>query len=270
MRKKPSPKKSPKSSLRILVVFCVVVVVAICISLGYRLFALIKESKYTDGHNFIAAFTYRNDIDYIGVNSAQRTFSHLEVRGGKNLEDTKKEVGVLTDTDISLSKPFSLSDLSNYFTNSPWHKSQASSNLNIYDLYRLGFTTKNISTQSITTQEIHIPIDISLSSTMLEQLFIDETIDQENKTVSIVNGTGIPGLGTRLERSLSYIGVNVISVKNADTIENSSSISYSGEKSYTLDRLQELLSVPVAQVPSQNISDILILIGKDLGQTTRF
>lgn len=270
MRKKTESKKSSESSLRILFLFCVFVVVAICLSLGYRLFTLMRDSKYDTNHNFIVAFTYHNDIDYIEINSSQKEFSHLEVRGGNNLQESKKEVGILTDTDISLTHPFSLDALSSYFTDAAWHKNSTSSTLNIYDLYRLSFTTKHISPQSITSQKIHIPFDSSLSSTMLEQLFLDQTIDQENKTVAIVNGTGVAGLGTRLEMALTTMGVNVISVKNADKVESMSSISYSGEKSYTLDRLQSLLSFPIAYTPSAALSDIIILIGKDTSQTTKF
>jgi len=270
MRKKPSPKKSSESSLRILLLFCVIVITAIGLSLGYRLFTLMRDSMYDSKHNFIIAFTYRNDVDFVEVNSEQKTLSHLQVRGGNNLINTKKEVGVLSDTDISLSKPFSLDSLSNYFTDATWHKNNIKSNLNIFDLYRLHFATKHISPQSITSERIHIPIDTSLSSTMLEQLFLDETIDQENKTVSIINGTGVVGLGTRLERALSNMGINVISVKNADRVESASVINYNGEESYTLDRLQNLLLIPTNQTSSVALSDIIILIGKDMSQTTRF
>jgi hypothetical protein len=229
-----------------------------------------RDSKYDSKHNFLIAFIYHNDVDFVEINSTQKTFNHLEVRGGHNLTDTKKEVGVLSDTDIILSKPFSLDSLSNYFTDATWHKNNIKSSLNIFDLYRLSFATKNISPQSITSQRIHVPIDTTLSSTMLEQLFLDETLDQENKTVSIINGTGVVGLGTRLERALSNMGLNVISVKNADKVESASAISYSGEKSYTLDRLHNLLVIPTTQTSSVALSDIIILIGKDMSQTTRF
>ncbi len=270
MRKKTNQKKSSESSLRILFLFCVIVVMAISLSLGYRLFTLMRDSKYDTNHNFIVAFTYHNDIDYVQINSSQKEFSHLEVRGGSSLQEAKKEVGILSDTDISLAKPFSLDSLSSYFTDAAWRKNSTSSSLNIFDLYRLSLTTKHISPQSITSQRIHIPFDSSLSSTMLEQLFLDPTIDQENKTVAIVNGAGVAGLGTRLERALATMGVNVISVKNADKVESMSSISYSGEKSYTLDRLHSLLSFPLTETPSAALSDIIILIGKDISQTTKF
>jgi hypothetical protein len=270
MRKKNSPKKSSESSLRILFLFCAMVVIAISLSLGYRLFNLMRDSKYDSNHNFLITFIYHNDIDFVEINSSQKTFSHLKVRGGSNLQDTKKEVGLLSDTDINLAKPFSINSLSDYFMDAAWHKNNVKSSLNIFDLYRLSFATKHITSQSISSQELHIPFDENLSGTMLEQLFLDESLDQENKTVSIVNAAGVPGLGTRLERTLSHIGINIISVKNADDIKSTSSIEYTGEKSYTLDRLEDLLSLPPSQSSSQSISDIIIIIGKDMNQTTKF
>ena len=86
MRKKTSPKKSSESSLRILYLFCGMVLIAIGLSLGYRLFNLMKDSKYDSSHNFLVAFTYHNDIDFVEINSSQKTFSHLQVRGGDTLQ----------------------------------------------------------------------------------------------------------------------------------------------------------------------------------------
>jgi len=270
MRKKPTQKKSSRSSLKLLFLFCAVVFMAIGLSLGYRLFNLIRESKYDTKHSFLITFIYRNDIDIVEISSDKKTFSHLEVRGGKNATDAQQEVGIITDTHFTLSEPFSLTHLSRYFTDAVLPKRSVKSTLNIFDLYRLSFATKGISQQSITSQKVHVPLDQDLSSTMLEQLFLDETIDQENKSVSIINGTGVPGLGTRLERALTSLGVSVISVKNADSVKSSSTISYSGEKTYTLDRIKDLLPFSVTPTSNQPISDIIILIGKDMSQTTRF
>ncbi len=270
MRKKTSPKKSSESSLRILYLFCGMVLIAIGLSLGYRLFNLMKDSKYDSSHNFLVAFTYHNDIDFVEINSSQKTFSHLQVRGGDTLQETRKEVGLLPDAEIALGKPFSIKLLSQYFTDAAWHKNNVTSTLNIFDLYRLSFATNHVSPQSITSQEVHVPFDDNLSGSMLEQLFLDEAIDQDNKTISIVNAAGVPGLGTRLERALSHIGMNIISVRNADSIQSTSSIEYYGEKGYTVERLQDLLSLPLTQSSSQSISDIIIIVGKDMNQTTRF
>jgi hypothetical protein len=270
MRKKPNSKKSSQNSLKILAIFCVIVGLAIAASLGYRLFMLMRDSKFDSAHNFVVAFDYHNDIDVVAINPTQKTFSHLQVRGGKSREDTEKEISLLVDTSIVLTKPFQFSSLSTYFSDAAWHKDAITSSLNIYDLYRLSLLTKHIAPDTVSTQSIHLPFDPTISNTMLEQLFLDETIDQENKTVSIVNGAGVPGLGTRLEQALSVMGVNVISVTNADTVKSSSEITYFGDKSYTLTRLQRLLGLPVTESSSQGLSDIIILIGRDMGQTTKF
>ncbi len=262
--------QSNRSSLKLLWIFCLLVVLAVVFSLGYRLFTLMRESKFDGQHQFIVAFINNADVDVVSVNPSQKAYNHLQIRGGKNSSDDLQQAGVIPDSYITLPKPFSLDSLSEYFSEAAWHQGNVTSPLNLYDLYRLSLLTKHIDRQAITSESVHIPFDQTASSTMLEQLFIDDAIDQDNKTVAIINGAGLPGLGTRLEQALSLRGVNVISVTNADGVKSSSKITYVGDKTYTVKRLSQLLSLPTEEVMTQGISDIIITLGKDKTTTTQF
>lgn len=271
MVNKLNSKKSADSSVRVLILFCVVVFVAIIFSLGFKLFSLIQNSKYSSNHNFIIAFIYKQDMDFVDINAQQKTLSHLEIRGGGSLSKTQREIGLIPDTTITLSQAFSMDRLSTYFMAAAWKKKEAQSNLNIYDLYRLSLATSRQNKQGLQSQKIHFPLDDNAWDKTLEQLFLDSTINQENKTVSIVNAAGVMGLGTRLERALSRVGINVISVRNADEIESSSSIRSTTDKSYTAEHLHDLLGFPITMSTSQQeVSDIIITLGKNMTQTNAF
>lgn len=262
--------KSSRNSLRLLGIFFIVVISAVLLSLGHRIFTLVSESKFDGQHSFLVSFIYKNDVDIIGINPSQKSFSHLQVRGGKSSKENIQESGVLTDSTVTLAKPFVITNVSDYFIKAAWHQDKIVTDLTIYDLSRLGLVTKNIAKDSLNSESVHIPFDQAAASSMLEQLFLDDAIDADNQTVAIVNGTGVPGIGTRLEQPLSSLGVNIISVTNSDSVKSSSKITYMGKKSYTVKRLSSLLHLPTEQITSQGISDIIILIGKDRSQTDQF
>lgn len=270
MRDHKHKAQSKRSSLKLLVFFCLAVLLAVSLSLGYKLFTLMQSSVFDGQHAIMVSFIYHNDVDVIGINPQQKSFSHLQIRGGSSSEDAMSEASILPDATITLQEPFSIDNLSNYFFKANGHQGGEQTALNIYDLYRLGALTKSISPQDITTQSVHVPLDTSASTTLLQQLFLDDAIDSENKTVSIRNGAGLVGLGTRLEQPLTTIGVSVISVTNSDKVSSTSKIQYYGKKSYTLKRLATLLHMPTEQITTQGISDIIIIVGKDRSQTTEF
>lgn len=269
MRDVKHTNKSSRSSLRLLVIFCVVVFAAVILSLGYRLFTLIQGSRFDGQHSFLVAFIYKNDVDVVSISPDQKSYSHLQIRGGKSSHEDLQEVAVIPDSTITLAQPFDLSRLSTYFFKAAWHQEGITTPLNIYDLYRLGLQTESIAKDTIVSESIHIPFDQSSAASLLQELFVDNTIDQENKTVAIINGTGVPGLGSRLEQALTPIGVHVISVTNSN-IASTSKITYYGEKSYTLKHISQLLQMPVVTTSMQGISDIIILLGRDRSQTDQF
>ena len=105
---------------------------------------------------------------------------------------------------------------------------------------------------------------------IVSELFIDPTIQEEKVTIEIINATGRSGLGQRLERLLSHIGGNVIAVTTSSKRMKISSVTYFGDKTYTLSRIHLILKIPLVYTEKSQLADITIVIGDDIINTKRF
>ncbi len=66
------------------------------------------------------------------------------------------------------------------------------------------------------------------------------------------------------------MGGDVIIVATSDRAQKKSIISYTDEKSYTVQRLQKVLGYNVAKVDFDAIADITITIGEDKANSSPF
>jgi hypothetical protein len=94
-----------------------------------------------------------------------------------------------------------------------------------------------------------------------------ELMQAENATVSVLNGTSLPGLAAVTSEYLTSQGVNVILIDNAqESYEYTTLIDYRG-KLYTVQYLVELMHIQPDQVYSRydlnSPVDIAILLGND-------
>lgn len=148
-------------------------------------------------------------------------------------------------------------------------------NLTIVDFARLFFFAKGVSAHEVQRREFVLPkkpssITDGNIDTMLELLFTDSSLSADKQSIAIVNGTDIVGYGTRLARLISNMGGNVISVSSADNNILSSRILYSGENTYTLQKLAKILNFPILASKKQGIADITIEIGKNSATSQPF
>lgn len=255
---------STTNSLRTLILFCGIVFLLIAGSLALKLFTLIKDSRFDGNHEFIIGFEYQKDLDVVAFRPEQKSMSHLQVRGIHDLSETEKTLGVFLDSKVTLKEPFAGADhVSSYLSDAMVKHRVARSQLSTYDLFRLSLYAKRTPESQIQTEEISLPLDPSQIDQFAQELFTDQAFSDENKSVQVVNGTGVPGLGTRLGRELTNRGVNVIAITNADTPTESSQISYYGDKTYTVERLGKMLSAPLVPMEKQALSDIIITVGAD-------
>ena len=94
-------------------------------------------------------------------------------------------------------------------------------------------------------------------------MFYDPTMVSENAGVEIINASGVFGVGNSLARIISNIGGHVIVVRNSSKTEKKSSITYTGEKGYTLSRISKLTGVTPELYSKDQLADITFTIGKD-------
>ncbi len=90
----------------------------------------------------------------------------------------------------------------------------------------------------------------------------------ENATVNVVNGTRQEGLATQTGNELAALGINVISIGNADRFDYATTIIYNYHgKDYTARYLASVLNVPetaiVAAPDSTGLYDIEVILGAD-------
>jgi hypothetical protein len=258
---KPSP---ARNNMRLIVIFCAVVFSVITLSLLFRLFFLIKESKVDKAKTFTVSFIYKNDLDIVTISSSEKKISYLKIRGQGSINDKKIASGVLPDAVFILTDPFSDSyQLSSYFYSSVFHGATSSSPLSPYDLLRLSVLAQSIPQSAVTQESMSLPVEENKIDTIVTRMLIDPSIVQDDRTISIVNATGVIGLGTKLGRVFSNMGLNVVSVVNGDALKDRSAITYFNTKSYTVNRLSSLLHLDPTENTKQGLSDIILTLGKD-------
>lgn len=165
---------------------------------------------------------------------------------------TEKEVFPLALTNYSLYNQTKYKDISVIDVLRMWY---------LYGVYPV--TKKEV-------EVITLPDDIATYETTLDGFFIDSKLERDKESITIVNGTSVSGLGGKMERMLTKIGANVISVTTSHDLIQETKIIYFGDKSYTVERLASLLGYPVEKREGTALSDILIEIGEDSQRTDKF
>lgn len=262
MRKKKEIKTG--RGLRTLVIYGGFVFVLILISLTLRLFYLIGQSKFDGQHRFTMVIGETSKV--LGVLSFEPTTSSLSLltfSGNSNLSfsNFSRKLGVIPDGYVKSRYNLDLngtipSILQSFIFNS----SSVSTNVNFYDLIRLYLYANKVPVSSIVVEE----------ATEVPFLLADSAISAENVSVQIVNAAGQSGLGSRLERVISNLGGNVVSVKTALVNQPASKIQYYGEETYTLKKLKRLLPIKSEVLGKEDIARIIIIIGEDNKDTSLF
>lgn len=260
-QKKPSP---TRNNLRPIFIFCAVVFLVITTSLLFKLSVLIKDSKVDKADTFTVLFVYKDDVDIVTLSSNEKKLSHLKIIGKGTVEDKLHASGILPDDKLVLKNTFEgYTMTSSYFYDAALHKKGIKTTLSFYDLMRLALQSKSVTTSSMDTKSIRLPVDENVIDALVVKMLKDQSFIQDNKTISIVNATGLVGVGTKFGRIFSNMGLTVVSVTNGEKIQENSDISYYGDKSYTTSRLSSLLMINPKNNTMLGLSDIILTLGKD-------
>lgn len=263
MQKHQKP-SSTRGNLRLIFIFCAVVLLVITCSLLFRLFVLIRESKVDRAQTFTVAFIYKDSVDIVTISGSEKKLSHLKVVGQDTVEDTLLSIGLLPDAALVLQAPFEgYSHSSSYFYDAALHRKGIITTLSLYDLMRLALLTKTISSSSMSTESIHLSTDENSVDTIVSRMVRDQSLLRDDKTITVINASGVVGLGTKVARVLSNMGLTVVAINNGEKTQMTSDISYYGNKSYTVSRLGSLLTIVPKENTRLGLSDIILTLGKD-------
>lgn len=257
-------------SLKTFFFYAGIVLFVIIISLTLKAYHIVTKSVFDGNNQFIIALIKGSEVkEVLSFDPHQETVSLLHIRGkplpvsslGSTLGVAANSL-VQTTTDAEFTKnPTAL------LTDMLVKPQRFSTSLTIYDSLRLLLLAQQ---KEVHERSIQLPREQETLDPLMQELFKDKTVSDEDMTIQIINASGVPGLANRLERVLTNKGANVISLRTAHSNLDKSTIAFYGDASVTVDNLLNLLHFSTTQMNREGVANIIITIGEDAKNTNRF
>lgn len=273
-------------SLTPILLFTCFVLFLFLVSLVLRAVNLIKTSKFDGSHSFYVEILgpegLSKGFELIEFAPDKQTVSLLEVnpRKGFHINGSVQETfGIPIDAKVI----FNNKDDYNNFVKIANNKIESkilyvlSKNnykhidLTFIDLIRLWIYAFGVNVNNISAKQIQLSSSQSAIDQIDSTLFTDYTLYNDRKNIEVINDTNVTGLASRMARLITNMGGNVIMLSSqTDTLGKTSAISYFGKRTYTIDRLSNLLGFSVKKMSKPGIADIIIDIGQDSADSSNF
>lgn len=264
--------------LRIAWIFCLSVFLLIAIALLFKI-AVVWQNNIFDGKHRVTIAVMENPTLVISFAPDSKNISVVSLLGGKN-SDTREKIEhmlytpidgvIVSGTTLFLKENMiDRNEIEQALQNLILHYPQVKTNLTFIDVIRLWFFVKSVDPNAVIAKSVsmdQLHTDQARVDKTISSLFPDASIALENISIQIVNGTGISGFGNDFARVLTNSGANVVSVITSRREVAFSTIRYYGNYSYTVEKIQKILVAKAKPLEKRNISDIIIVIGKDRGQ----
>lgn len=266
-------KKERKGNLRLAFFFSLFVTLLILLSLSFKAAAVVLQSKFDGEHRFTIVLNNADKekgVNVVSFAPDAKTMSILVLRGDIDPKDTAYYLGVPIDATIQTEKSYESinTDVSGTLQEFFFTFPLLQTGMNIVDMGRLWFFARSVPAHNIVVQEASIYTDVDSEKELLidklsTQLFTDFVLSSERQSIHVVNASGVPGIGNKFARMISNSGGIVVSVTTGDEIVDTSTVSYVGESSYTVNRLKKLVKGRAEPMQKRGISDIILTIGKE-------
>lgn len=254
------PRKSRKAkpnNLRVGLLFVSLVVFLIVLSLFGKMILVLKQSKYDGNYPFYLEISSNKERQVLSFFPKQSKISILNVQDLNALLPVPIEAKITKTPKIATAK-----NLSSFLTLLLENK-DVKTDITSIDIVRLYWLSKTIGSDNIAVSTLPVSSDAAIEDKIIYTLFSDPLIISDDLRIEVVNATGVYGVGNRVARLLSNIGVNVVFVSTADKVEKQSVIFYTDDLGYTAKDLSRILGFEVIQNKQKSISDIKIQIGQD-------
>lgn len=255
--RKNKKNQSKSSSIRLGIYFLVIVIFIIAVSFSFKVFDSIKSSKFDSGNHFTVAIQNKESTEIITVSPKEDEIKKLSIKGLNN-EKELNNLGIPYDTLAKTNSEIG-GDPRNYF--SKFIGMGVKSNLSYFDIIKLNLATRTIGGDRI--EEGSYSLKDNEISSVISTWFIDPEIEKEGLKIEITNTTDISGLGRVYADLLTNMGGNVVLVNSSQKAEDESKI-YFKKQSYTSTKLSKFLEISSEEKDLNSVSDITIIIGKDL------
>ncbi len=260
-------------SLKTFYLYLFIVVLIVIGALLVKGFFIIQRSRFDPSHNFTLAVTENEKVkEIISFHPQVPAISLLSIQDTNIVYPAlAKDYGISTDGFIQITDASDINtDITSFMWASILHAASWQSDLTLFDKIRLFLFSKNVTANNNTVENISLPSQNSDVVTAITNTLTDQEIADENISIQIVNATNITGFGQRLSRVLTNMGANVVEVSTAQNIQRQSTMQYFGNKSYTVERLQKLLGIKANKITTQQIADIIIVLGVKEEKTQEF
>jgi len=262
-------KQKSSNNLRFALYFILVILFFGGLSLAFKLGVVLRNSTFDGNHRYNLEFKEGKKASIVSFSPQTNTISIVNVKGEIG-ESVNKNLSIPIDAVV---KKTSSIDSSNVFFrvfNLFPQTFTTDSKPTFIDVFRLMIFAKSVPEDSISEATIDTSSNDLLKQQILSPLVLDKSIVDEKKTIEIINSTEIPGLGARLAIILNNIGGNIILVVTSEKPQKESQIIYYNKDSYTVDRISSILGFRKFKKEGKAIADVIITIGEDQINTTRF
>ena len=267
MKKK---KEQAVSNTKIAIVFFAFLAFIVGLSLTFKIVGIIRQGQFDSSKRFNLAITNGRNIEVVSLSGSAKTIVIFKLNRNIGSYEAGQFLEIPIDGFITSNSLDLNQKADSLFLKAIFSYKKAQTNLTIIDLLKLLVFSKTVVSTSVNTKNISADLSPSELDKAVTRLVSDELIEKDNQTIQIINGTDIGGLGNRLARLVTNMGGDVIIVATSDSKKKISNISYIGQKTYTVGRLQKVLGYPAVEENNNAISDITITIGEDKASSAPF
>lgn len=245
-------------TLQIAGLFIIIVIVLVGLALLIKLVILFSKSTFDSTHQYVLQMIHGSDKSSIVIfDPDTHSISLIRIKGDQANKPVSLTLQIPTDAvgrqESDETQP---QDDIHHLLFAP------NSTINSIDKIKLLLFAQTVASEDIHTTQIILPLDSQQSNSFLP-LLQDESLYKEAASIAIINGSGIVGLGSTTAALLEHIGANVISVTTADQNMTTSSLVYTGEKTYTVKRLEKIFSLPAQKIDGVRIATITLTLGSN-------
>lgn len=263
-------KQKQGKTLKFAIIFCVLVFALILMSVAVKTLVLIKNSSFDGQHRFNVGIFQEAQTSVVSFSPATHSITIINLKGKPLSTNISQHIGLPIDgtlrtNNMVIDKKNIAPDMLKFLL----HYDDKKTSLTIIDVLKLWFFAKDVSVDFIYQRDA-ITSDALTISSFASSFFIDPAISNEKTTIEIINATASYGLANRLATFISNMGGDVVLVTSSDKPAEISEILYSGDLNYTVKKISKILGIKAAKSSKRDISDVTIILGKDILNDLKF
>lgn len=259
MKRKQSAHRTMRFALFLGITIILVILAATCIKLAI----VIKQSTFDGQHQFILQVQHPTTTELLVFTPASSSITDITFSQSFSAKILLKQFALPVDGTVTTATQESPKDFTRSFL---FHFRTFHPTITFFDAVRLFLFAQGVLPNNIQQDTLPSVTNNPSAQQKINKDFMDKALYKESVSVAVVNAAGVSGLGSNVALVLSHIGVNVISVTSSQQVSAHSLINYSGESTYTLQRVQQILHFPLEQSATPGVSDITITIGTDAAE----